>query len=178
MQNRERYKSILAAALITAAFYIGLKALISPGAARADDSYYSVTRVIDGDTIVLSSGQRVRLIGIDTPEMHYSNKLLRDVRRSHLQIKAIQQTGARAAAFTRELCLGKKVRLEFDLQRKDKYNRLLAYVYLEDSTFVNGRILQEGYGRLMTIPPNVKYADYFVKMQKEARENRKGLWKE
>jgi micrococcal nuclease len=113
---------------------------------------------------------------MDTPELHYSEKLLRDSKRMRKDIKEIQSLGKRAAVFTRQLCEGKSVRLEFDVRKSDKYGRLLAYIYLEDGTFVNAKILEEGYGQVMTIPPDVKYADYFLKLQREARENHRGLW--
>lgn len=116
------------------------------------------------------------MIGVDTPEVHYGSKLLRDARSSRKGAGIIQALGRRAAAFAKNLCLNKKVRLEFDIEKRDKYNRLLAYVYLEDGTFLNAEIIREGYGQVMTVSPNVKYADYFLKLQKEARENKKGLW--
>ena len=68
--------------------------------------------------------------------------------------------------------------LEFDVDRRDRYERLLAYVYLkDDGVFVNAEIVKQGYASLLTIPPNVKYADLFLKLYREARENRRGLWK-
>jgi micrococcal nuclease len=136
-----------------------------------------VKRVIDGDTLQLEDGQRVRLIGIDTPEMHESNKLYRDAQRSEQDIRTIQKLGQRAYEFTKKLVEGKRVSLEFDVDRYDKYDRLLAYVYLKDGTFVNAEIVRQGYASLMTIPPNVKYADLFLRLYREARENRRGLWK-
>jgi len=136
-----------------------------------------VRRVVDGDTLQLETGERVRLIGIDTPEMHTSDKLYRDSQRSGEDIRTIQELGRRAYEFTRKLVEGKRVSLEFDAEKYDKYNRLLAYVYLKDGTFVNARIIQEGYASLMTIPPNVKYADLFLKLYQEARKNQRGLWK-
>ncbi len=157
-------------------YIIGLLIWASGGASAAEETLFQVTRVIDGDTIKLASGERVRLIGIDTPEKYYSAKLFRDAKKRHEEIKAIRAMGEKASAFTRSLCLGKKVRLEFDVQKQDRYRRVLAYVYLEDGTFVNARIIEEGYGQVMTIPPNVKYADYFLKLQREAREKKKGFW--
>ncbi|MFA5005554.1 MAG: thermonuclease family protein, partial [Candidatus Omnitrophota bacterium] len=71
---------------------------------------------------------------------------------------------------------GKKVKLEFDIERRDRYGRLLAYAYLEDGTFVNAEIIRQGYASLMTYPPNVKYADMFLKLYQEARVNKRGLW--
>jgi len=142
-----------------------------------DNVYYTVSRVIDGDTIVLSDGLKVRLTGIDTSEVYFSEKLLKDSKKSGQDVKTIQGLGRRASAFTKELCLGKKVRLEYDVDRHDRYKRALAYVYLEDGTFVNAKIIQEGFAQVMTVVPNVKHADLFLKLQNEAREANRGLWK-
>lgn len=122
-----------------------------------------VSRVIDGDTIVLSGGERVRYIGVNTPEIH------------HLQ-KGVEYYGPEAANFNRKLVSGKKVRLEFDEEKFDKYGRTLAYVYLEDGTFVNAELVRQGYARTMTIQPNTKYADLFKRLQEEARTKKLGLW--
>jgi micrococcal nuclease len=137
-----------------------------------------VSRVVDGDTLKLSNNEKVRLIGIDTPEMHESEKLYRDSRKSGRDAKTIQVLGKRSYAFTRSLVEGKTVRLEFDVEKRDKYKRLLAYVYLPDGTFVNAEIVKQGYASLMTYPPNVKYADEFRRLYQQAREQRLGLWKE
>jgi len=136
-----------------------------------------VTRAVDGDTLQLESGERVRLIGIDTPEMHESDKLYRDSQRTKQDIQTIKELGRRAYAFTRDLVEGKRVSLEFDVEKHDKYGRVLAYVYLKDNTFVNAEIVKQGYASLMSIPPNVKYADAFLKLYRQARENNRGLWK-
>jgi micrococcal nuclease len=137
-----------------------------------------VERVVDGDTLKLETGEKVRLIGIDTPEMHSSAKLDRDAERSSSDKSTIQQLGTEAYKFTKKLVEGKRVSLEFDVQKYDKYDRILAYAYLKgDKTFVNAEIIKQGYASLMTIPPNVKYADTFRKLYQEARENRRGLWK-
>lgn len=137
-----------------------------------------VKRAVDGDTLLLESGERVRLIGIDTPEMHESDKLRRDSQRSGQDIKTIRQMGRRSYEFTRALVEGKRVNLEFDAEKYDKYDRLLAYVYLKDGTFINAKIVEEGYASLMTYPPNVKYADLFLKLYRQAQEAKRGLWKE
>lgn len=142
-----------------------------------DRSDILVRRVIDGDTLRLENGEKLRLIGIDTPEMHESNKLYRDAQRSKQDISTIQELGRRAYEFTKNLVEGKRVSLEFDIEKRDKYERLLAYVYLKDGTFVNAEIVKEGYASLMNIAPNVKYADLFLKLYRQARENRRGLWK-
>ncbi len=129
----------------------------------SSEQWAVVQRVVDGDTVVLSTKERVRYIGIDTPELHHPRK-------------PVEAYGREAKEFNRRLVEGKKVRLEFDLERYDKYHRLLAYVFLENGTFVNAELLRQGYAQLLTIPPNVKYADLFVKFQKEAREAKRGLW--
>ncbi|MDD5692451.1 MAG: thermonuclease family protein, partial [Candidatus Omnitrophica bacterium] len=100
----------------------------------------------------------------------------RDARRSGQDAAAIKQLGMQSYEFTRKLVEGRRVRLEFDVERLDKYKRLLAYVYLEDGMFVNAEIVKQGYASLLTIPPNVKYADLFQKLYRQARENKRGLW--
>lgn len=118
-----------------------------------------VIEVIDGDTIVVylnGRREKVRLIGIDTPE----------VGRPYYE-KATQKTT--------ELVLGKVVRLEKDISERDKYGRLLRYVYA-GSLFVNAELVKKGYAYTYTYPPDVKYSDYFLKLQKEARGKEVGLW--
>ena len=127
-----------------------------------------VARVIDGDTIELASGQRVRYIGVDTPETHR-----RDGGR---WVTVHEAYGKEAEAFNRELVEGKHVRLEYDVQPRDKYNRLLAYIYVGD-TFVNAELLRQGYAHQLTIPPDVKYAEQFRALVREAREAQRGLWR-
>lgn len=137
-----------------------------------------VKRAVDGDTLELEDGTRVRLIGIDTPEMHESRKLYRDAKRAQEDTATIQKLGRQAYEFTKKLVEGKRVSLEFDVERQDRYGRLLAYVYLkDDGTFVNAEIIKQGYASLLTIPPDVKYTDLFQELYREARENRRGLWK-
>lgn len=137
-----------------------------------------VKRVVDGDTLQLVSGERVRLIGMDTPEIHESSKLYRDSQRTRQDIQTIKELGRRAFEFTKKLVEGERVSLEFDVEKHDKYGRILAYVYLKDGTFVNAEIVKQGYASLMTIPPNVKYADLFRRLYQEARINKRGLWAE
>jgi len=125
-----------------------------------------VTKVIDGDTFRAIVGGRevkVRLIGVNTPEVHHPRK-------------GREPYGEEAAAFTRRLIEGRTVYLTFDVQHYDKYGRLLAYVWLPDGTFLNALLVKEGYAQVMTIPPNVKYADLFLSLQRKAREEGKGLW--
>lgn len=153
------------------------------GCSRSIESHYNyedilVKRAVDGDTLVLENNQRVRLIGIDTPEIHESNRLYWQAQRNKTDIQTIMALGRKAYAFTRNLVEAKRVRLEFDVEKYDKYGRLLCYVYLKDGTFVNAKIVQDGYASLLSIPPNVKYADLFQALYQEARKKNRGLWKE
>jgi micrococcal nuclease len=127
-----------------------------------------VLRAIDGDTIELDGGQKVRYIGIDTPELH-------DPR------KKVECFAKEAMEKNKELVEAKEVRLEKDISERDKYNRLLRYVYLPTEAspsgeFVNALLVQEGYALASTFPPDVKYAELFKNLEKEARENKRGLW--
>ncbi|MBI1952956.1 MAG: thermonuclease family protein [Candidatus Omnitrophica bacterium] len=146
--------------------FLALLAL-QPSPAWAQTPYPSeealVERAVDGDTVVLAGGRRVRYIGVDTPEIHHPRK-------------PVEFMGREAMNFNRRLVEGKKVRLEFDVERYDRYRRLLAYVYLTDGTFVNAELVKQGYAQIMTIPPNVKHAELFLKLQQEAREAKRGLW--
>lgn len=176
-----KYLANIAVLFICVLIYFGIKIFPHKDhiqALQADSPDIYVLKAIDGDTLKLSSGEHVRLIGIDTPESRYNAKLERDSARSRKDLKTITSMGKKAANFTRDLTQGKKIRFEYDVQKRDKYDRLLVYAYLEDGTFVNAKIIEEGYAQAMTIPPNVKYADTFIKMQKDAREKRKGLWNE
>ncbi len=123
---------------------------------------YLVKRVIDGDTIELENGERVRYIGIDTPETV-------DPR------KPVQCFGKEAARANRELVEGKLVRLEKDFSDKDKYGRLLRYIYQEDK-FINLELVKNGYAYVYTYPPDVKKSKLFLEAQKKSREARLGLW--
>ncbi|MDD5128799.1 MAG: thermonuclease family protein [Candidatus Omnitrophica bacterium] len=148
-----------------------------PASHNYDYDNILVARVVDGDTLKLESGEYVRLLGIDTPEMHESAKLHRDARRSGESIEAIQKAGRKSYEFTRQLAEGKRVRLEFDAEKYDKYNRILAYVFLADGTFLNARIVEEGYASITHYKLNVRYADLFLKLYQQARENKRGLWR-
>jgi micrococcal nuclease len=132
--------------------------------------YMEVIRVIDGDTFVADDGSEkgmiIRLIGVDAPESRNTGR------------KKTGYYGQQSKEFLKKLLEGRKVRLEYDVSRKDKYRRTLAYVYLEDGTFVNAELVKKGYAMIMTVPPNVKYADKFVKLQRRARNSKKGLWGE
>lgn len=134
-----------------------------------------VDNVIDGDTInvIMATGneEKVRFIGVDTPE---------STRRQN------EPYGEESSVYTNNRLEGKQVWLEIDAQERDRYGRLLAYIWMEkpvDNTeeeirakMFNAELLLNGYAQLMTVPPNVKYVDYFITLQQEARANNAGLW--
>jgi micrococcal nuclease len=123
---------------------------------------FIVSRVIDGDTIELQNGEKVRYIGIDTPETIDPRKV-------------VQCFGKEASAKNKELVEGKEVRLEKDISERDKYGRLLRYVYVGD-VFVNEKLVAEGYAHAFTYPPDVKFSQLFLEKERLARENKLGLW--
>jgi micrococcal nuclease len=119
----------------------------------------TVTRVIDGDTIIIDTGQRVRYIGIDTPETH----------------PELEAYGTEAWQANRRLVEGKKVRLEKDASETDKYGRLLRYVYV-DETLVNAELVRLGLAESKAYPPDTKYQQLLEQMEKEARQAGRGMW--
>ncbi|MCX6160492.1 MAG: thermonuclease family protein [Ignavibacteriae bacterium] len=136
-----------------------------------------VERVVDGDTFVLSTGEKVRLLGIDTPEKYESKKLNKDAEMSGQDKKTIKKLGMLASDYVKGFVEGKKVRLEKEpnYDDKDRYGRLLRYIYLEDGTFVNGKIIRDGYAQVYEKYP-ISKLDELRKYQREARENQRGLW--
>lgn len=126
-----------------------------------------VSRVIDGDTIELFGGQRVRYLGIDTPETRR--------RIGDRWMKDPEPFGEEATEANRRLVEGRQVRLEYDVQPRDRYGRLLAYVYVGDE-MINARLLEDGFAQPLTIPPNVKYTDEFRARAQQARAASRGLW--
>ena len=118
-----------------------------------------VTRVIDGDTIVIEGGYRVRYIGIDTPEIHPETEAF----------------GIEAWQANRQLVEGKLVRLERDISETDKYGRLLRYVYVDD-TMVNAELVRQGLAQVKAYPPDTKYQDYLEALEAEAKGEGRGMW--
>jgi micrococcal nuclease len=135
----------------------------SPEGVRAE-----VTRVVDGDTIHVDLGgtdETVRYIGIDTPE-------------SVKPDTPVQCFAKQATAANRRLLLGNQVKLVFDRERRDRFGRLLAYVYrADDGTFVNAALVRDGAARTLTVPPNTRHAKRLAQLQAQARQEDRGLWK-
>ena len=135
---------------------------------QVDYSQVKVLDVIDGDTIRLSNGRLLRYIGLDTPEVRIKDKS------GNFNYQP-QPFSLEAKEFNRKLVEGKSLQVEFDIEKTDRYGRLLGYCF-SDQTFVNAKLIEQGYGVISTIPPNLKYAEVFVTAQKKAREAKKGLW--
>lgn len=129
---------------------------------------YDVVRVVDGDTIIVSiegTDTRVRMIGVDTPE-----SVNPDASKN-------TENGKIASEWTSKLLTGKQVYLEYDIEKKDKYDRTLAYVFLSDKvTMVEDELLRNGMAEVMTIEPNSKYAAHFEELENQAKRNRIGFW--
>lgn len=125
-----------------------------------------VSRVIDGDTIELEGEQKVRYIGIDTPETV-------DPRRDP------QCFGKEASLQNKQLVEGKEIYLEKDVSETDRYGRLLRYIYLEENGIsINEQLVKEGYAVASSYPPDIKYQEKLTAAEQEARNNQKGLWQE
>lgn len=149
--------------VLAAVAALGGNALLDRGQAGAEGTE-RVERVVDGDTIVLAGGERVRYIGVDTPE-------------SVKPGTPVQCFAKAASRFNARLLEGKRVRLRYDAERRDRYGRTLAYVYREaDGLFVNAELVRRGYATTLTIPPNVAHADDFRRLAGSARRAGRGLW--
>ncbi len=123
---------------------------------------YAVVRVVDGDTIELENGERVRYIGIDTPESVHPSQ-------------PVECFGKEASQKNTAFVMGKKVRLEKDITDRDRYGRLLRYVYVGE-VFINLELARQGYANSYTYPPDVKYQDRILAAEQEARAEKRGLW--
>ncbi len=129
-----------------------------------------VNRVVDGDTIILEDSRRVRYLNIDTPESAHPNK-------------PVQCFGKEAFTINRDLVEGKEVWLKFDKEKEDRYNRLLAFVFLpgkntnDISQSVNAYLVEMGFARVNIIKPNDTYSTEFAKLEREARKNNRGVWR-
>jgi endonuclease YncB( thermonuclease family) len=127
------------------------------------DSLCRVRWVDDGDTVVLADGRRVRYTGINAPEVAHEDR-------------PPERFGPEARDFNRKLVYKKKVRLEFDREKYDQYGRVLAYVFLQDGTFVNAELVKGGYAYYVFRRPNTKYDSQLLRLQREAMAKRVGMW--
>jgi micrococcal nuclease len=142
--------------------------LILPAIGQQKTGYLVVSKVVDGDTfwVINSKGneEKIRLIGVNTPEARATGRT------------QVEYFGKESSNYVKSLLSGRRVRLEFDVEKFDRYKRTLAYVYLEDGRFLNALLIKEGYASVATYPPNVKYASLFTELEREARKKGKGLW--
>jgi micrococcal nuclease len=158
-------RSAFVASLLLAAAVASATGLDGPGPSNGRLEG-RVVRIVDGDTIhvrIADRIEKVRYIGVNTPEVHHPRK-------------GEEPGGREAAAVNRALVIDKTVRLETDVQVRDRYGRLLAYVYVGD-TMINADLVRQGYAQVMTVPPNVRHQALFLKLQREARESNRGLWR-
>jgi micrococcal nuclease len=140
--------------------------LVAAGAAATPALEGVVVRVVDGDTVHVRIGDRVekvRYIGVNTPEIHHPRR-------------GEEPGGREAARVNAALVAHRRIRLELDAQSRDRYGRLLAYVWVGD-VMVNAELVRRGYAQVMTVPPNVRYVELFLKLQRDAREAARGLWR-
>ena len=158
------WRAILIAVLAAVAL-VGGRALLH--GAQPSPSQGVVVRVVDGDTIRVRLGgevERVRYIGIDTPETVKPGT-------------PVQCFGKAASAYNARLVRARRVRLAFDAERRDRYGRLLAYVYREpDGLFVNAELVRRGYAETLRIAPNVAHARELARLARAARRAGRGLW--
>lgn len=148
--------------LLVLALLLGVVPAAAQGLAGLDGL---VVRVVDGDTIHVRIGgrvEKVRYIGVNTPELHHPTR-------------REEPGGRQAHAANRRLVEGKRVRLDLDVQSRDRYGRMLAYVWIGE-TMVNAELIRLGFAQVMTVPPNVRHQALFLKLQRAAREAGRGLW--
>lgn len=124
---------------------------------------YTVRKVIDGDTIVVANSGKVRLLGINTPEIEHRDR-------------AGEPLGEEARLRLQQILNGQRVRLQFDEVQRDRFKRLLAYVYLEDGTPVNEILLREGMARALFLQPNMAQLEHYYQIEGVARDERRGIW--
>ena len=145
---------------------LGLVLAMSASAAASRSLDGVVVKVVDGDTIYVRLGDRIekiRYIGVNTPELHHPTR-------------GEEPGGREARDANRRLVAGRHVRVELDVQSRDRYGRLLAYVWI-GSVMVNAELVRQGYAQTMTVPPNVRHQGLFLKLEREAREAGRGLWR-
>lgn len=135
-----------------------------------ENIFYKVSKISDGDTFYVKTENsekfKIRLIGIDAPESYNVGTKVRK-----------EYFGEEAKIHMKHILENKKVKLAFDVQKTDRYGRVLAYAYLENGVFLNQYLVEQGYAVVATFPPNVKFVESFAKAEKLARNKKRGLWK-
>jgi len=129
------------------------------------DKWYTVRWVDDGDSIVLQDGRHVRYIGINAPELQHGDQ-------------NAELFGYKAKAINKELVFQKKVRLEYDREKKDRYGRTLAYLYRPDGLFLNAEMIVQGAAFHLYLRPNTKFTSLLIEKQREAMLAGRGLWQD
>lgn len=137
--------------------FLSLSGCLAPSQTATDT--VRVIEVIDGDTITIAGGDRVRYIGIDTPEIH----------------PQVEAFGLEAWQANRELVEGKTIRLERDVSETDKYGRRLRYIRV-DGTMVNAELVRRGLAQAKAYPPDTRYQTYLEQVEAEARQAGRGMW--
>ena len=167
MKNNSR-RIIPVGIILVSVMILNITSCVFKHSASEKNKYYTVRKVIDGDTFWIEDGSdkgtKVRLIGVDAPETRRTRN------------KEIEYYAQEAKTYLKNLIENKKVRLEYDVDTLEFYKRTLAYVYTEKGLFVNVELVKKGYAMVMTVPPNVRYAEKFVKLARRARKKERGLW--
>ncbi|MCP4297990.1 MAG: thermonuclease [Proteobacteria bacterium] len=137
--------------------------------------------VIDGDTLIVKtdSREKLRLIGVDTPEPWFEKKMAKDARRAGVSMVEMKLLGQQATNYVKNRLSAHydhALVLELDIDKRDKYGRLLGYLWLPDGKMLNREIIRSGHGKSMLVFPNDKYYKNFLKEEKRARESQLGLW--
>lgn len=146
---------------------------------------FRVERVIDGDTLAVA-GERARLIGVDAPESSANDRARREAPQRGITVGEMVRMGQRATACLRDLLGGRPVYLELDVQERDRYRRVLAYLYVEDPqgawswrgrrlTQANWALVRLGCAWIYTVPPNVRWAELLLEAERAARRERRGV---
>lgn len=141
--------------------FLGILASLSISLASV--AYRSVRFVYDGDTILLDGGEKVRFLGIDAPEIGHDGKKCEFMARA-------------AREFNRDVLKKSRVRLEYDRERRDRYGRLLAYVFLENGDMINTMLVRKGLAHVMLKRPNLKYKAILIECQQKAIKQKLGIW--
>jgi micrococcal nuclease len=142
--------------------------LVNLSFAQQKAGFLPISKLVDGDLFWVTNengkAEKISLIGVNTPESKRTERT------------EIEYFGKEATAYVNGILEGTKVRLEYEVQHFDRFKLLLAYVYLEDGTFLNSHLVKAGFAQVATYPPTIKYVEVFEKLERQARSNRRGLW--